>query len=57
MEIQIVYQIWGEAAPVRKLLPPEEYFDPLEPGENYEAVGVPRYNHTWQYLDVPLGCL
>ena len=57
MEIQIVYQTWGETAPVSKLLPPEEYFDPLEPGENYEADGVPRYNHTWQNLDVPLSCL
>jgi len=53
MQIQLVYQTWDEAAPVTKPLPPEEYFDPLEPGESYEVDGIPRYNHTWQYLDVP----
>ncbi len=33
-------------------LTPEEYFDPLDPGETYEAHGVPRFNHTWEYLPV-----
>ncbi|HVK07602.1 MAG TPA: hypothetical protein VM597_02380 [Gemmataceae bacterium] len=53
MEILLIYQTWDEAAPVSKLLSPEEYFDPPGPGESYEAHGVPKHNHTWQYLDVP----
>jgi hypothetical protein len=53
VEIQLIYQTWDEAAPVSILLPPETYFDPLGPGENYETHGVPRFNHTWQYLNVP----
>lgn len=53
MNIQIAYQTWDDAEPVWLTLTPEEYFDPLEPGETYEAHGVPRFNHTWQYLAVP----
>ncbi|VTR93119.1 Uncharacterized protein OS=Desulfosporosinus sp. OT GN=DOT_0185 PE=4 SV=1 [Gemmata massiliana] len=53
VQIQLVYQTWDGGAPVTKFLLPEEYFDPLEPGESYEVDGVPKYNHTWQYLDVP----
>lgn len=44
MQIELVYQTWDEVAPVTKLLNPEEYFDPLEPGESYEVDGIPRYN-------------
>jgi hypothetical protein len=53
VEIQLTYQTWDEAVPVSMLLPPETYFDPLGSGETYEAHGVPKYNHTWQYLSVP----
>jgi hypothetical protein len=53
MRIEIIYQTRDGTAPVRLSLTPEAYFDPLGPGETYEADGVPRYNHTWQYLDVP----
>jgi hypothetical protein len=53
VEIQIVYQTWEGAEPIRLLVSPEDYFDPLAPGETYEADGIPRYNHTWEYLPVP----
>ena len=53
MEIQISYQTWDGREPVHLALSPEEYFDPLEPNETYEADGIPRYDHTWEYLDVP----
>jgi hypothetical protein len=53
MNIQIAYQTWDGTEPVWLTLTPEEYFDPLEPGETYEANGVPRFNHTWHYLPVP----
>lgn len=52
MEIQIIYQTWDEAVSVSILLAPEDYFDPLGSGESYEAHGVPRHNHTWNYLSV-----
>jgi len=38
---------------VRRRLTPEEYFDPLEPGETYQANGIPRFNETWEYLNIP----
>jgi hypothetical protein len=53
MEIELVYQTWDGTEPVRLMLSPADYFDPLEPGETYESHGIPRYNHTWQYLHVP----
>jgi hypothetical protein len=53
MEIEIVYQTWESDQPARLKLSPEAYFDPLEPGDTYQENGIPRYNETWQYLDVP----
>jgi hypothetical protein len=53
VQIQLVYQTWDGATPITKSLTPEEYFDPLELGESYESDGVPKFNHTWRYLDVP----
>jgi hypothetical protein len=53
VNIRLAYQLWGSDDVVWITLTPEKYFDPLEPGETYEADGVPRYNHTWRYLSVP----
>jgi hypothetical protein len=53
VKIQLAYQLWGSDNIAWVTLTPEQYFDPLEPGETYEADGIPRYNHTWQYLSVP----
>jgi hypothetical protein len=57
VEIELVYQTWDAIDLVRLVLSPSDYFDPLEPGENYQTHGVPRHNHTWQYLNVPLNRL
>jgi hypothetical protein len=54
MQIQIGYQTWDGQGPVWLTLSPEEYFDPLGPGEEHATNGVPRYNHTWEYLNIPL---
>jgi hypothetical protein len=53
MELEIVYQTWDSDTPLKLRLAPEDYFDPVEPGETYEDNGIPRYNETWHYLDVP----
>lgn len=53
MEIEIVYQTWNSDHPVRLWLAPEEYFDPIGPEETYERDAIAKFNHTWEYLDVP----
>ena len=53
MEIVIVYQTWNDKSPLRLTLTPEEYFDPIQPGETFEQDAIPKFNHTWQYLRVP----
>src|SRR5262249_33987142 len=57
MEIQITYQTWESDEPVRMRLAPEDYFDPVEPGETYEENGIAKYNETWEYLSVPRASL
>jgi len=57
MKIEIAYHTWNDPSPIRLRLSPEAYFDPIESGETYEKDAIPRYNHTWQYLDVPLNSL
>jgi hypothetical protein len=52
--IEITYQLREASTPVSIRLTPEQYFDPLEPGESYDRDGVPRFDHAWQYLGVPL---
>jgi hypothetical protein len=32
---------------------PEEYFDPIDPGETYEEDAIAKNNFTWEYLDLP----
>jgi hypothetical protein len=53
MEIEIVFQTWDGESPVSLRLSAEDYFDPIGPDESYEADAIPKYNHTWEYLDVP----
>lgn len=57
MEIEIVYQTWECDEPVRVKLSAEAYFDPVGPGETYADNGIPRYDETWRYLDVPRSSL
>lgn len=47
--IRIRYQLRSEALTHRIDLNPEEYFDPLEPGETYSGNGVERFTHAYQY--------
>jgi hypothetical protein len=54
MEIEITYQVYGDESPRSVFLTPEQYLDPLEPGETYEEDGVAKYGHAWQYLGIPL---
>ena len=52
MEIIITYRRRG-ATPVETLtLTPEEYFDPIEPGESYLTDAVPRLWHDHEYVDL-----
>ena len=45
-------RLWRQSADVR-VVQPDAYFDPVEPGETFQDDGIPRYNGTWQYLDIP----
>jgi hypothetical protein len=47
--IRIIYQLRCESRPRSIELSPDDYFDPLDPGENYEANGIPRWDHAYQY--------
>ena len=35
-----------------RVIPPEEYFDPLGPGETYAREGDPKFRQNHEYLDV-----
>lgn len=49
MQIVITYKIRNNLPQTFPLVP-EEYFDPLEIGENYEKHGVPRFDHAREYF-------
>jgi hypothetical protein len=49
MNIRIHYQRRDEANPRLLELSPEDYFDPLNPGETLSVRSVPRLLHTYQY--------
>lgn len=53
MDIEIIFQTWDGDSPAKLRLPPEAYFDPIDPDETYEEDAIAKYNHTWEYLDVP----
>src|SRR5947209_19708673 len=57
MKIEISYQTWEDPTVVTLSLSPEEYYDPLGPGETFEANGAPKHNHTVQYLSLPASSL
>lgn len=50
MEIKISFQTWDSSDPVIYSLSPEEYFDPIQPHENFEEDGISKYPETWEYL-------
>jgi hypothetical protein len=49
MEIRIRFQRRDEATPRVLELSPEDYFDPLNPGETLSVKSVPRLLDTYQY--------
>jgi hypothetical protein len=49
MEIRIRYQRRDETTPRLLELAPEDYFDPLNPGETLSVRSVPRLLDTYQY--------
>lgn len=51
IQIRITYKVRNVLSSRSIELSPEDYFDPLEEGENYQEDGTPKYNHTWQYLN------
>jgi hypothetical protein len=53
MDIRIRYQRRDEATPRVLELSPEEYFDPLDPGETLSVRSVPRLLDTYQYTPHP----
>lgn len=54
MQIDIYYLTSNIDSPVHLSISPETCFGPLEPGETYVDAGYPRYNYTWENIDVPL---
>lgn len=54
IRIEITFLKKGDTTPSRIELSPVEYFDPPEENENYRENGVPKYNHTWEYLTIPI---
>ena len=53
MQIRIRYQLRSESAPREMELSPEDYFDPLEPGEVPDVRSVPRYLDAYRYTGIP----
>ena len=51
IHIKITYKMVKRETPDILELTPEDYFDPLPSTENYQEDGIPKYNHTWEYLD------
>jgi hypothetical protein len=51
MEIEIRYLKTTDAEPRFMELTPEEYFDPLEEDQTFEANGIPKFNFAEEYLD------
>ena len=50
MDIEIRY-LSKKTQEVQTLrLSPEEYFDPLEPGETFEEDGIPAYQYAFDYI-------
>lgn len=49
MEIRIRYQLRMETTPRTLELSPEDYFDPLTPGEKLSVRSIPRLFDTYQY--------
>ena len=52
IQIDVWYQSMDRDREDHLPLEPEGYFDPLGPGENFAEHGFPRFNYTWQYIDV-----
>ncbi len=53
IEIDLWYRTSDSEVETHLSLAPESYFDPLRSGATYASDGIPRYDDTWQYLDVP----
>ncbi len=53
MQIRIRYQRRDEATPHELELSPEEYFDPLDPGETLSVRSVPRFDNGHEYTPYP----
>lgn len=47
--IRIRFQLRAESAPRTVALKPENYFEPLGPGETYERDAIPRFDHAFQF--------
>lgn len=52
MKIEIHYQTLTNPKSQIVELKPEEYFDPIEENETFEADGIPKFNFTEEYLDI-----
>ncbi|MFM2314404.1 MAG: hypothetical protein RLZZ04_3680 [Cyanobacteriota bacterium] len=51
--IDIWYQTSDSDIQIHRSFNLETYFDSLEEGETFTEHGIPRFNFTWQYIDVP----
>jgi hypothetical protein len=57
MRIVLTFKERGERKPQVRTMTPEEYFDPLEPGETYSEEGVPKFNNLEEYIGLEPGFL
>lgn len=54
MKITISYQVEGEKEPRIKHLDPVDYYDPIDPKENYWDDGVDKFVFPHEYVETPV---
>ena len=52
IHIEMRYKLRNSEQIHVRVIPPEDYFDPLGPGETYARQGDPRYYYNHEYLDI-----
>ena len=55
MHIVLTFKERGKREPQVRSMTPEEYYDPLEPGETYSEEGVPKFNNLKDYIGLEPG--
>lgn len=50
--IKLTYKKRSQESAASHTLEPQNYYDPIEPGESYESDGVPRFNRLCYFVSV-----